>query len=138
MRIEYHAVKPTKKMVDAIIDGLSAEERKYIDKNSIFSRPDMRCIATINKKPIGFVETKIYGDDAHVNIAVLKEYRRIGVATQLCDELMAWFFFSEASCLRWTCRGGNEASIGLALQLGMREIENLGMNKMRYFCLDKE
>ena len=80
-------------------------------------------VATDNDRVVGYVGSQsVMGEADMMNLAILPEYRRQGIAGNLLTKLIQKLKEKDVYCLTLEVRASNEKAIGLYLQSGFREI----------------
>lgn len=78
-------------------------------------------VAKLDNKIIGFVGTWIIVDESHItNVAVHPDYRKLGIASKLIEELIS--YCDSKNCIAYTLevRAGNKPAISLYEKHGFK------------------
>lgn len=78
-------------------------------------------VAKLNNKIVGFIGTWIIVDESHItNVAVHPDYRKLGIASKLIEELIS--YCDKENCIAYTLevRAGNKPAISLYEKHGFK------------------
>lgn len=119
--------------ISEILRQLTKQDAIFFDETCVFGYPVFRALFP----GAGFIEVDLYGGDGYVNLVVVPEMRRTGVATRLFEIMLDWFESFDCKALRWNVHSLNKASIMFAQKMGFVEIGSNDDNE-RWFALGRK
>lgn len=118
---------------------LSPIEKEYVDCLSSANLVYLK-VSYINKKPVGFIAIKedSTNKDCYCIIAIIPEYRKMGIADNLVKQAIVWFKKSKFDFLFWSCNVNNLASKNLAKKNNFKFVWKKDNNSTNVYLMKKE
>lgn len=112
--------------VKRVIQTLPKNEKDELGPRFFYDDADYRYIERIGNSPVGFVENRITGKTAHLNLAVSPQYRNKGIASKMIKKAINDLPDSVEK-INWITSTDNKASKILAEKSGFKFVrENDG------------
>jgi len=123
-------------LVKKINNTLTNQDKEYLGPRWFYDDSQYRNFHCINKEPVAYIESRIIGTKAYLEIVVHPKYRKKGIAKNLIAKAMEEIpsKFKDVERLYWVVKEDNIPSIHLANKLGFTKIAE--KNKELRFILE--